>query len=330
MLEEILPNLYRTEIPLPKNPLKWLNAYIIKGDGRFLIVDTGFNREECLNAMHDSLQKLGVDLNKTDFFITHIHSDHMGLLGTLASSSSKVYFNESEAKWKNTQDTNEHQHWEKTLAVYIANGFAVDAAMTSMMSHPAHKYSSKRKVDFTMVNDGDMINIGDFHFRCVSTPGHSPGHMCLYEAEKKILVAGDHILFDITPNITSWVEMEDSLRHYLASLGKVSVLDVELVLPGHRRLVHDLQGRVKELQEHHYARLQEVMVALGEGEKNILQIAPHIHWDITAKTWEEFPPAQKWFAFGETLAHVNYLVGQGKVQCINRNGKMTYGLVSEA
>jgi glyoxylase-like metal-dependent hydrolase (beta-lactamase superfamily II) len=326
MLEEILPNLYRTEIPLPNNPLKWLNAYIVKGGDRFLIIDTGFNREECLSAMNTSLQKLGVDLNKTDFFITHIHTDHMGLLGTLASDSSKVYFNELEAKWVYTQRANRQKHWEETLAVYIANGFAADAALTAMMSHPAHKYGSKRKIDFTMVNDGDMIDIGDFHFRCIATPGHSPGHMNLYEAEKKILVAGDHILFDITPNIAYWVEMEDSLRHYLASLEKISTFDVELVLPGHRRLVHDLQGRVKELQEHHRARLHEVMVALGEGEKNILQIAPHISWDITAKTWEKFPPAQKWFAFGETMAHVNYLEGQGKVRRRNLNGVTTYAL----
>lgn len=327
MLQEIIPNLYRTEIPLPNSPLKWLNAYIVKGGERFLVIDTGFNREECLNAMHDSLRKLGVDLMKIDFFITHLHADHLSLVGRLASKSSKIYFNELEAKRKSTQLANRQQHWEKILAVYIANGFDDSAARSSMASHPAHKFGLQRAVEFTMVNDGDRIDIGDFHFRCIVTPGHSPGHTCLYEAEKKILVAGDHILFDITPNITYWVEMEDPLGQYLVSLEKVSSLDVALVLPGHRRLVHDLWGRVKELQEHHRARLNEVMVALGDGEKNILETAPHISWDITAKTWDEFPPAQKWFAFGETLAHVIYLVGQGKVRRKNQNGKTTYAPV---
>jgi glyoxylase-like metal-dependent hydrolase (beta-lactamase superfamily II) len=196
--------------------------------------------------------------------------------------------------------------------VYIANGFAAEGARTSMERHPAYKYGLKRKIDFTVVNDGDPIDIGDFHFRCVATPGHSPGHTCLYEAEKKILIAGDHILFDITPNIAYWVEMEDSLGQYLASLEKVNAFDVELVLTGHRRLVHDLRGRLRELQEHHRARLNEVMIALGDGEMNILQIAPHINWDITAKTWDEFPAQQKWFAFGETMAHVQYLEHKGR------------------
>ena len=180
MIEEILPNLYRTEIPLPNNPLKWLNAYIVKGGDRFLIIDTGFNREECLDAMNDSLRKLGVDLVKADFYITHLHADHMGLAGTLAAEGARVYFNELEAKKAYAQHANRQQHWEKILAVYIANGFAADAARASMMSHPARMYRSERAVDFAVVNDGDMIDIGDFHFRCVATPGHSPGHTSLY------------------------------------------------------------------------------------------------------------------------------------------------------
>ena len=68
MIEQMLPNLYRIEIPLPKNPLKALNSYLIKGDGRFLIIDTGMNREECRNAMFTALAELKVDLKPDRFF----------------------------------------------------------------------------------------------------------------------------------------------------------------------------------------------------------------------------------------------------------------------
>lgn len=47
MIEKILPNLYKIEIPLPRNPLKALNCYVFKDKERNLIVDTGFDREEC-------------------------------------------------------------------------------------------------------------------------------------------------------------------------------------------------------------------------------------------------------------------------------------------
>ena len=318
--------MYRTEIPLPRSPLKWLNSYIVKGGDRFLIIDTGFNCEECLNEMSTNLQKLGVDLDKTDLFITHLHVDHMGLAGTLARHSSRVYFNAQEARQMNSDHRRQRNDWQKILDVYVANGFDAEAARISLESHPAHKYGLKRKLDFTIVAEGDVIDVGDFHFRCVATPGHSPGHMSLYEANKKILVAGDHILFDITPNIAYWLEMEDALGQYLASLEKVTALDVEMVLTGHRRLIHDLPGRVKELQEHHRSRLNEVLIALGDGQRNVLQIAPRITWDITARTWEEFPPPQKWFAFGETMAHVKYLEAKGIVRSRIQNGTTRYML----
>ena len=187
MIEEILPNLYRTEIPLPNNPLKWLNSYIFRGDNRFLIIDTGFNREECLKAMNFSLQKLGVELNKTDFFITHLHADHMGLVDRIAADKSKIYFNEVEAKWVYDYNASVHEYWEKNLALYAANGFDADVAKSAMMSHQGRKYSPQRTINYTMIREGDMIDIGDFHFRSIATPGHSPGHMCLFEAEKKII-----------------------------------------------------------------------------------------------------------------------------------------------
>jgi hypothetical protein len=70
-----------------------------------------------------------------------------------------------------------------------------------------------------------------------------------------------------------------------------------------------------------------VLTAFGDGEKNVLQIVPHIKWDITAKTWEEFPPMQKWFAFGEALAHVRHLEVTGKVRRVSQNNKIKYRLV---
>jgi glyoxylase-like metal-dependent hydrolase (beta-lactamase superfamily II) len=326
MIEEIVPNLYRTEIPLPKSPLKWLNSYIVKGDDKFLIIDTGFNCEECQNELNASLQQLDVNLNKTDIFVTHLHVDHIGLAGALATDNSKVYLNEKEIQQINIQQSNWESYWQKVLDIYVANGFPIEDASLSMKNHPARKYGLKRAVPFSPVKDGDIIKIGDFHFQCVATPGHSPGHMCLYEPNKKILVAGDHILFDITPNITYWSEMDDSLNEYLKSLEKVRALDVKIILPGHRRLMHSLHSRIMELQKHHGDRLNEVLTALKDGDKTPLQIASCITWDIACKSWEEFPPAQKWFAFGETLAHLKFLENKNKIRSHGQNGKVSYSL----
>jgi glyoxylase-like metal-dependent hydrolase (beta-lactamase superfamily II) len=324
MIEELLPDLYRVEIPLPRSPLKALNSYMVKGKGRFLIIDTGMNREECLNPMRSALQKLNIDLNKTDFFITHLHADHSGLVGVLASQSSKIYFNKTEASFVNFQPNEDY--WRQHFVFYAANGFPEDEMKAVWRGHPGFRYSSRREISFTPMEEGNEIEIGSYLFRCVETPGHSPGHMCLYEESKKVLICGDHILFDITPNITHWEQLDNSLKHYLLNLEKVYALDVNLILPGHRIVWNDHRKRIRELQEHHRNRLAEALSALNDGGKTAWEVAPYITWDIDCNSWAEFPSVQKFFAVGETIAHLDYLVSEGKVRKGTRSNQILYSL----
>ena len=324
MIEELLPGLYRVEIPLPRSPLKALNSYMVKGDGRFLVIDTGMNREECLRPMRSALQKLDVDLSRTDFFITHLHADHSGLVGVLATDTSKVYFNKTEASFVNLQPSEDY--WKAHFVFYGSNGFPEDEMKRVWESHPGYRYSPRRQVSFTAMVEGDEIEMGDYLFRCIETPGHSPGHMCLYEASKKVLVCGDHILFDITPNITHWEQLENSLKSYLENLDKVYAFEVSLILPGHRRLWHDHRKRIIELKEHHRNRLNEALGALEDGEKTAWEVAPYIAWDIDCNSWQDFPSVQKFFAVGETIAHLDYLAADGKVRKEMINHKVLYSL----
>jgi glyoxylase-like metal-dependent hydrolase (beta-lactamase superfamily II) len=322
MIEEILPSLFKIEIPLPNNPLKSLNAYVIKGNDRFLLIDTGMNRKECIQEMTSSLEKLNVDLTKTDLFITHLHADHLGLAAILATSTSKVYFNRIESSY-----INRPERWQEAHNYYLANGFPENELKKSMERHPGYQYGLRQKVRFNIVNEGDVIEIGDYRFNCIETPGHSPGHMCLYEAKQNILVSGDHVLFDITPNITYWPGVDNSLKKYIESLNKIYNFEVKLVLPGHRRIWNNHRDRIVELKRHHETRVNEVLSALKYGGENAFEIAPHITWDIDCDSWEEFPPTQKWFAFGETIAHLEYLEENRIVRRSAKNNKITFSLV---
>jgi len=324
MIEEILPGLYRIEIPLPRNPLKAINSYLIKGDGRFLIIDTGMNREECMHEMLSSLERLDVDLDKADFFITHMHADHLGLVASLITDTSKVYFSELEASAVNFQRG--AQHWPNFKAIFISHGFPEDELERAMEGHPGRIYSSKQHIEFCTLKEDDVIGIGDYSFRCIETPGHSPGHMCLYEPDKKLLISGDHILSDITPTIEPWLEMANPLKEYLTNLEKVYTLDVDLVLPGHRNIWNDHKGRILELQEHHKNRIGEMLAALEEGDKTAWEIAPYVTWDIECSSWRMFPSVQKVFAVGETISHLVCLEADGKIRRKAQNHKAVFSL----
>ncbi|MFA5066066.1 MAG: MBL fold metallo-hydrolase [Dehalococcoidia bacterium] len=321
MIEDVLPGLYKIELPLPKNPLKSVNCYVIKGSDRNLIIDTGMNRPECKEVMMPALQKLGIDLNRTDLFVTHLHADHFGLTGDLATESSICYFGRAE-----TKIVKGPRHWADLLDYYTANGFPLQVLKESMAKHPGYLYSPSRLVDITEVDDGQVIEVGGYALRCVETPGHSPGHMCLYDEGKKILFSGDHILFDITPNIAHWPEMGDALGDYLNSLDKAGTLEAELVLPAHRSSWHEHKKRIQELKEHHRVRLEEAIAALKQGDKTAYQVAPYITWKIEAKEWKDFPIVQQWFAMGETIAHLIYLLEREKIRKYNEDGLTYYTL----
>jgi glyoxylase-like metal-dependent hydrolase (beta-lactamase superfamily II) len=309
MVEEVLPNLFKIEIPLPGSPLKALNSYVIRDRERNLIIDTGWNQEACLEAMQAGLGKLGVDLRQTDFFITHLHADHFGLLSNLVTETSKIYFNQP--------DTNRYQagfRYGDFADFARLNGYPESELQASLQSHPGLKFRPKESLFFHVLKEGDILAIGDYRFRCVETPGHTPGHMCLYELREKVFVSGDHLLNDITPNIQLWSDDRNPLEQYFASLDKVSQLDIELVLPGHRSIFRNCRGRIEELKEHHQKRLNEITSILEKGEKHAFQVASEMSWDIVCDSWDLFPVSQKWFATGEAIAHLKYLKERGVIR----------------
>ncbi|MBM4333445.1 MAG: MBL fold metallo-hydrolase [Deltaproteobacteria bacterium] len=319
MIEEVFPNIFCEEIPLPQNPLKAINSYVIKGDGRFLMIDTGMNRPECLQAMESYIKELGVDLKRTDFFITHIHADHLGLVSELAQDSSKVYFN-----YPDTEIINDPNHWEEIAASAGINGFPESDIQAAILKHPGRRYHARRPLPLTLLREGDRIAAGKYVFQCVETPGHTRGHMCLYEPKEKIFFSGDHILESITPNISLWTADDDPLQEYLKSLDKINDYDIELVLPGHRRPFDRHRRRIAELKQHHEARNEEVLSILKKGRQSAYQVASNMSWDIDCERWEDFPLPQQWFAGGEALAHLQYLQGLGRVKRELQNGKALF------
>jgi len=150
--------------------------------------------------------------------------------------------------------------------------------------------------------------------------------MCLYEPEKKLFIGGDHLLDDITSNISLFTD-GNPLADYLFNLEKVSRMDIELVLTGHRSLIYDVKKRVEELKEHHRIRAEEVLEILKTGGANGYRVAAQMNWDIDCSSWEQFPTAQKWFATGEAVAHLRYLEVLGRVKKEKADGVYVFSLL---
>ena len=317
MADKVFENIYQIEVPLPGSPLKSVNCYVIKDERRDLLIDTGMNRPECRAAIESGLKELDVDLNRCDLFITHLHSDHMGLVSHLATESTTVYFNRTEAKM--IQTAKEQGGFGSRMMDFARlAGFSDAEVEDSLSKHPGLKFQAPHSTEFSILDEGDILDIGGYHFECIHTPGHSPGHLCLYDADTKLMVAGDHVLGDITPNISAMTREENPLSDFLRSLDKVYEYDVDLALPGHRSLIQDFRGRVDELKDHHRQRLDEVLAILDGKTLSGYDVASRMTWNMKAHTWEDVGIMQKWFATGEAIAHLQLLEEKGAVASEDR------------
>ena len=319
MLTKVADNIYKKAVPLPNNPLREINAYIITGE-KNLLIDTGFNRPECEEALKSAFTELGID--STDLFITHLHSDHCGLVTKFATETSTIFAGETDGELINFEAGN--LYWRMLDDLFIKYGFPKATFGRNTDIHPGRKYCHEGRVDFTYVAEGEILEYGGYELEVIATPGHTPGHMCLYDRKKKIMFGGDHILGTITPNICIELSAENPLQDYLNSLKKVEKLDVKLLLTSHGTPIEDMYGRIKELNWHHEERLAEVMQILGDEWKTGYMVARDMTWEIDCKDWNDFPAPQKWFATGEAISHLQYLYFSGSISREEKNGIYYY------
>jgi glyoxylase-like metal-dependent hydrolase (beta-lactamase superfamily II) len=323
MVEEILPRLHRVVVPLTGNPLREINSYVLTSNDRNLIIDTGMNRPDCREVLEAGLDAIGVDLERTDFIATHLHADHEALISALLRSGSRAFMGAPDAVLMKAG----FAHWLKDnpLADYAArSGFPAGELRASLQNHPGNKFGPPAAVDYVPLHGGETFEVGEYRLEIVPTPGHTNGHISVYEPKKKILFSGDHVLGDITPNIQAWTDDHDPLAVYLASLEKVDALDVDLCLPGHRSLIDDFGKRIAELVEHHRERANEVISILTGARRTAYQTASEMSWDIVASSWDAFPLMQRWFATGEAIAHLRYIEGKGLIRRELVDGQILY------
>lgn len=306
------PDIYSVPVVLPNNPLKNLNCYVVKTPEGNLVIDTGFNMPECLAALTEGLRELDIDMDRTTLFLTHLHSDHVGLVGHIATPGTRVLMGRKD--YDMLASSLAPQHWEWMERRFYREGLSKEQLELQRTVNPARRFAPERIFPAQTVEDGDRFTIGGYEFSCIWTPGHTPGHMCLYLDREGILFAGDHILFDITPNITMWRGTEDSLGDYLQSLQKIRALDLRLTLPAHRKNDMDVYERIRQIEQHHDRRIAQALSIVREHPGiNACGIGAQMSWKMRGKNWEEFPIQQKWFAIGETIAHLDYLIRRGKV-----------------
>ncbi|MGH7659361.1 MAG: MBL fold metallo-hydrolase [Vulcanimicrobiaceae bacterium] len=301
-------------LPMTDHALRYINAYLIEGDAGYTLVDCGWGLPDVLSTLESALRDMGLRIGDIrDVIATHFHTDHYGMAGTIAEmAGAKVMMHRADWTILDTRFRDIDAEFARRDKWLERNGMSLEGFDDDDRNRHWAKRLTLRAPDRELA-DGDVLTIGSRRFTVVWTPGHTPGHVCLYDEDARSLISGDHVLPQITPHVGYWSDADDDpLGKFLASLRKVASLGATSALPAHREPIEDLPARIEELIAHHDEREAQVLAAL-DGASTGTQIAAKLPWRRNASTFDDLPASQRSFALVETLAHLEHLRARGAV-----------------
>jgi glyoxylase-like metal-dependent hydrolase (beta-lactamase superfamily II) len=309
---EIAPGIQWARLPLPYR-LDHVNIYLIENGDGWTVLDTGLGTDDCRNAWEALLRGVLRGQRLTQMVVTHFHPDHVGLAGWLGErfhlplSMPRPEYLYSLALQYAPGDLGHDMH----EPFYRRHGLAAD--ITQLVLSRGHEYLKRTSgvpATYHRIRHGDTIGAGTRAFQVITGGGHSLEQAMLYRREEDLFFAADQVIARISPNVSVHA-MEpdlDALGIFLQSLGDLRdrVSDDVLVLPGHGLPFHGLHQRITELEEHHAQRCDVIATAIEQKPLSVAELVPHVFQRVLDEH-------QTGFAFGEVLAHVNHMLGQGRL-----------------
>jgi glyoxylase-like metal-dependent hydrolase (beta-lactamase superfamily II) len=328
----LIKDVHQIKIDVPW-AVRNVSLYLFKVKDKVVLFDSGLDMGNWSKLFFLALKELNLSVKDIDYcFISHNHSDHVGLAGTLKQKNPelKILMHEitfETLKWENQKENlSELEDEAKKVAFQmIRYGLTEKQADRVVQFFSFWPQLRKYHPPDRILNDGDRI-LEDLEV--IWTPGHSFGHICLFDSNKKYLFSGDHILSRITPHIGNYIipkilteryreyDFNNILKHYLNSLDRIDNLNSTIIFPAHQEIIYDPHKRITEIKEHHKNRLAEISKVIKNNPLTPSQIS-QIHFG-------DLDDMNSFLALSEVLGHLFYLEDKELVKAVEKNGKILY------
>ena len=305
-LTEVGADVFELRLPIPFED-GLVNVFLFR-DGREVdLLDCGMNSSESLEQLQEAMDQLGAARLRR-LAVTHIHPDHYGAAGVLAGEGlADLYIHRLEVPLVHPRYVELEQLVKEVRTYLLVNGVPGDEAEVLSNSQRALSQLVKTAEPTVQLEGAETLVMGRRSLRVEWTPGHSPGHICLYDSREKMLFAGDHMLPELSPNIGLHPQSTpDPLHEYLEGLRRLAAYQPALVLPAHGRPFTNAPDRVEVLASHHERRLERIVDIVDGDEKTGWQVALEL-WGPRDQLYE------KRLALQEGLAHLQALAVEGRV-----------------
>lgn len=318
-LNPIGENRWQVKVPLPF-PLRWVNSYVFRGRDGFTVLDPGLHTPESEAAWELVMADIGFCPEDVErIVLTHHHPDHYGMTGWFQErSSAPVYLSPAGSRQVELLWGPDESMTRLTVELFTRHG--MDPALREPMTKHLKGFVPQvfPQPQLTLLREGETVRLGDKPYEAIHTPGHALGHLCFYNASAREIFCGDHVLPQISPNVSFQPGGLDHnpLGAYLNSLLEISRLTVEMAYPGHRNPFAKFGERCTELIAHHEQRLTLMLGHLCN-PLTAYQLCRVVFGD-------RLTVHQLRFAMAETLAHLAALTETGRAEMLEQDEQITF------
>ena len=305
-----------------------VNCYLID-DEPLTLVDTGPNSGKALDELESALREHGRRIEDLErIVITHQHLDHLGLVGILARrSGAEVCALDLLAPVVEEFGAHADRDDELAVALMLRHGIPRDvvAALRSV-SQSFRGWGGSAPVDRRLA-DGEALEFAGRTLQALHRPGHSPSDTLFWDADRALLIGGDHLIAHISSNpLVSRPlggrsgEPGDgrprALITYLRSLAETRAMPIELVLPGHGEPVREHAELIDERVVLHERRARKIAGLIAE--------RPRTAYEIAQALWGNVAVTQAYLTLSEVLGHVDILLERGDIVEVEVGGVVRY------
>ncbi|KRE39388.1 hypothetical protein ASG73_03435 [Janibacter sp. Soil728] len=303
-VEEVRPGLWSIPVPIPDSPLRYVLIHLLAHEHGLLVLDAGWDHEDAWTALTQGIIGTGHALTDVSgIVVTHMHPDHFGLAPRLREESDAwIGMHPADAALVLEQNPEQVAAARADAVAQLVAAGAPDALLVGAGTIAMERLPLDHGVDRELL-DGDTLRIVGSELTVVHTPGHTPGHICLFDDRRRLFFSGDHVLPRISPHIAVIPGQQiDPLGEYLASLRKVAAFDPDEVLPAHEYRFRGLGSRARELVGHHEERLDELLAAIRSlPAPTANEVCDQLTWSRPILT---MAPHLRRMALRETIAHL--------------------------
>ncbi len=300
-----------------------VNCYLIE-DEPLTLVDTGPNSGKALDELQSQLRERGHSIDDIELVIlTHQHIDHLGLVEIVVehSGAEVAAIGVAAERLANFSEDAEAED-EFAVRLMLRNGIPENVAFAlQSVSRSFRGWGSRAEVTRPL-EDGQTMPFRDRLLKAIHRPGHSPSDTVFWDAERRILLAADHLIAHISSNplISRPLDGSDrrtqALATYIESMKKTREMPAEIVLSGHGEPITDHVALIDDRLAKHDRRKEKIYKLIAE--------QPRTGYELAQAIWGNVAVTQAFLTLSEVIGHTDLLVNEDRVREVDDGEVVRY------